>query len=130
MGSWYWGRTTLGPYTIIWFDGIDINGTEHSSGYVSRNGKILTVSCGTTTARPTGVNSQYPPVTGQDPPQAFHVEIDAGSVGTFVVDTTVKNTLTNLPGIYQRWVGTSRGGLEGEEMFESSAFFEQFTLAK
>src|SRR6266536_805663 len=129
VDSWYWGHTRLGPYSVVWFDGVDINGNEHASDYVARAGQILTTSCVGPKARPKGDNTQYPPVGGTPiPPSSFHVEIDLGSEGVLEVDVGVTTTLFTLPGLFDRWIGTSKGGLKGQELFSSGAFFEQFTL--
>ncbi|KAL8334438.1 hypothetical protein RB598_008945 [Gaeumannomyces tritici] len=60
--SWYWGHATVGPYVVVWLTGLDFAGTEHRSGYVARDGKIIYSGCGDIEVRPVG--AAHPPVAG------------------------------------------------------------------
>jgi hypothetical protein len=73
VGSWYWGHGRLGPYSVVWFDALDINGTEHSSSYVAKDGKILSAGCGdkSVLVRPWGGDDTYPPPETTANPYGF-----------------------------------------------------------
>ncbi|KAL8336533.1 hypothetical protein RB601_000380 [Gaeumannomyces tritici] len=77
--SWYWGHAIVGPYVVVWLTGLDFAGTEHRSGYVVRDGKIIYSGCGDIEARPVG--AAHPPVAGELEtwePRGFTVTVDLG----------------------------------------------------
>ena len=127
VGSWYWGHGRLGPYSIVWYDALSPTGEEFVSGYVACDGKIVGVVCSSTTVRPTGAESTYPPVIGVDLPAGFHIKIDLGSEGTMVVDATSTINVVD-EGTYFRWVGTLTGGIEGHPSLDGTALWEEFAL--
>jgi hypothetical protein len=43
--SWYWGHSQAGPYSLVWFDVIGIDGQEYVSGYAAWNGLVVQSSC-------------------------------------------------------------------------------------
>lgn len=40
-----WARGRIGPYVVVYFIGESLDGTQYSSGYIAKDGKILTASC-------------------------------------------------------------------------------------
>ncbi|MCJ1400030.1 hypothetical protein MMC11_003233 [Xylographa trunciseda] len=129
VDSWYWGHGRLGPYSIVWYDGLSPNGLESVSGYVARDGKILGAVCTATTVRPTGSNSTYPPSIGVGPPAGLHIEIDLGAEGKMIVEATSTFNIVNIGGLYYRWTGSLAGGIEGQPSFTGTALWEEFNLA-
>ena len=129
VGSWYWGHGRLGPYTVVWYDALTPTGAEYVSGYVARDGQIISVSCSGTEVRPTGPNSPYPPITGGGSSGDYHVEIDLGIKGTFIFDVTAKfHTVLAAGEVYDRWTGKLSGGVKGEKTYSGTALYEQFAL--
>ncbi|KZT50782.1 hypothetical protein CALCODRAFT_477969 [Calocera cornea HHB12733] len=123
LGTWYWGHTRVGPYGVVWFDTTDINGVEHQSGYVSKHGAVLAESCGSMSVRPTGQNSTYPPLPGASP-SGFHIVYDMGPAGVLEVNITNYETVENTEPLYERWVGTSVGGIRGREVHNGVGLYE------
>jgi hypothetical protein len=130
IDSWYWGHAKLGPYTIVWFDGLDKEGVEHSNAYVAHeNGEILLASCspGSVTVRPQGKGAQYPPDSQHSGFSSLHVVFET-SKGPFVVDVVPGGTNLAYPGLYQLDFGSVKGGLQGGAVFEGIGEFEEFTV--
>ncbi|KAH8586970.1 hypothetical protein B0O99DRAFT_585157 [Bisporella sp. PMI_857] len=126
--SWYWGHGRLGPYSIVWFDVIAPNGTEYVSSYASLNGSIVAASCSGIKVRPTGKNSQFPPVVSSGNPQGFHIELNLGNEGIMEIDVNSTLVIADVV-LYTRWIGTLSGGIRGGPLYEGFALYEQFKLA-
>lgn len=128
---WYWGHAHLGPYSVVWFDAVDAAGVEHFSGYVAKDGRVLLASCAvnSTTVRPWGANSQYPPKIGTGVMEGLEVRFDLGRGETFVANVTTKAVAVNL-GPYVRTTGTVTGGVLGcGKTYEGATLFEEFKFA-
>ncbi|KAI9730732.1 MAG: hypothetical protein M1834_005701 [Cirrosporium novae-zelandiae] len=128
VASWYWGHGRLGPYSIVWFDIKHLNGTEYTSGYVSKGGKVLSHSCHGVKVRPTGNNSTYPPTLESPMPSGYHVEIYLGRKGKLEVDVSLVNLLLDVDGLYTRWAGSLSGGIKRKKKFKGTSICEQFVL--
>ncbi|KZO94778.1 hypothetical protein CALVIDRAFT_565513 [Calocera viscosa TUFC12733] len=125
LGSWYWGHATFGPWSLVWWDMMDVNGNEHQLGYASYNGQIISNTCAGISVRPTGANSAYPPVAGLLP-SGFYIVYDLGLTnGILVVNTTNTQTVVEYPGLYSRWVGSVVGGVTGETTYTGVALYEE-----
>jgi len=124
LGNWYWGHAHFGPYSIVWFDMMDITGVEHQLGYVAKNGVAIANSCGAMAVRPTGANSAYPPVPGLLP-TGFHITYPMGSAGTLQVNITNYNSIVDYPDLYTRWVGNVVGGVIGQTMYTGIGLYEE-----
>ncbi|KIW85452.1 hypothetical protein Z517_00842 [Fonsecaea pedrosoi CBS 271.37] len=124
--SWYWGHGHVGPYSLVWFDAIAIDGQEYFSGYLSKDGTIVSAGCSGITVRPTGDNSEYPPAPLQGDPSGFHIEY-ATDDGNFVVDVENYAVAWKPPlisGGYTRWSGNITGGFEGQETYTGATVHE------
>jgi len=131
VASWYWGHGRVGPYSVVWFDFLGTDGTESVSAYVSSNNKIITSSCkaGSLKVRPTGPNTEYPPTQRSGVPQGFSIEIDLGKEGKLDLTATAKGTTLTNGNLYNGWIGTLSGSLNGgKPILGGAAKFEQFTL--
>ncbi|EJU01399.1 hypothetical protein DACRYDRAFT_53127 [Dacryopinax primogenitus] len=124
INSWYWGHARLGPYSVVWFDVVDINGVEHQTGYVASNGTAIADSCGATPVRPTGANSAYPPIPGLLP-TGFHIVYDMGSAGVMELNVTNYQAVVNYPGLHTRWVGSVVGGIQGQTTYTGVGLYEE-----
>ncbi|KZT50781.1 hypothetical protein CALCODRAFT_521771 [Calocera cornea HHB12733] len=121
---WYWGHARVGPYSIVWSDVLDIAASkEFQSGYVAKHGEIISDSCGNITVRPTGQNSTWPPIPGQQP-SGFHIVYDMGGNGVLDVNITNSETISYEPLAYSRWVGSTVGGIQGQDMYKGVALYE------
>jgi hypothetical protein len=129
--SWYWGHASLGPYSIVWFDAIDTEGTEHFSSYVARDGEVLTANCedSTVVVRPWGGEDTYPPPAGSETPDGFILAFADVEGREFTVNVT--NFATPVPNpLYNRFIGTVEGSFAGgNETFVGVASYEQFKAA-
>ncbi|KZT50378.1 hypothetical protein CALCODRAFT_525901 [Calocera cornea HHB12733] len=125
LGSWYWGHATFGPWSLVWWDMMDINGNEHQLGYAAYNGIIISNTCAGISVRPTGPNSAYPPVAGLMP-DGFYIQYDLGLLnGNLVVNVTNTQSVVDYPGLYTRWVGSVVGGVTGETTYTGVALYEE-----
>lgn len=127
--QWYWGHAHIGPYSIVWFDALDLVGQEYVSGYVVENGEVLEASCTSqaVVARPWGANSTYPPTVTTGPMEGLGIEFDLGDGRTLVANVTTGTILIETAG-YIRTIGTVEGGFEGEASYTGRALFEEFAL--
>lgn len=139
VASWYWGHGRIGPYSIVWFDFLAVNGTEFVSAYAAKDGEIVVASCASDSirVRPTlgGINATYPPHLSTPNPSGYTVTLDLGAEGVLDMNVSVSAPLF-LPPIdqYTRSVGniTGRlvtGGTPGELM-SGIALFEQFKMTE
>ncbi|KAH7355361.1 hypothetical protein BKA65DRAFT_524914 [Rhexocercosporidium sp. MPI-PUGE-AT-0058] len=124
--NWYWGHARVGPYSLVWFDFLDPEGNESSSGYLynSTTQSIVAASCSSLKARPTGQNSTYPPTNMHAMPEGFHIEFDIEGGAVFEIDVT--NDIETLDlGVqgYTRWIGACTGGVRGEVFEHGIALF-------
>ena len=128
MKSWYWGHGRLGPYSIVWFDVLASNGTEYVSSYAALNGSIIASSCSGIKVRPTGSNSQYPPVVTSGNPQGFYIEMDLGNGEVLQVNVTATLVVADVV-LYTRWIGTMSGAVAGGTVYQGVALYEEFKLS-
>lgn len=127
--QWYWGHAHVGPYSIVWFDALDLAGQEYVSGYVARGGEVLAASCSplAVVVRPWGANSTYPPTMTTGPMEGLEIKFDLGGGKTLLANVTTDTILYEDPG-YARTIGTVEGGIDGEDSYTGRALFEEFAL--
>jgi hypothetical protein len=89
------------------------------------DGQIITASCSGIKVRPTGHNSQYPPVVTSGNPQGFHIDLDLGSEGMLEVDIETNIVLADAF-LYSRWSGNMTGGIQGGLKYTGVALYEEF----
>jgi hypothetical protein len=124
--SWYWGHATVGPYSVVWFDYINLDGTEGASGYVSENGKVLASTCSGVSVRPLG--GPYPPTPTTSLPYGFNVSVGVAGQGTFAVTALNRYVVTEGEGLSVRWAGSINGGFVGQTEYFGNGLYEQFTF--
>ncbi|KAK7017398.1 hypothetical protein R3P38DRAFT_2987232 [Favolaschia claudopus] len=144
VASWYWGHARVGPYSIVWFDFLDITGEEFVSAYVTKNGRILTASCNlnSLSVRPTGADggSAYPPVISTPNPSGYHILLDIGKEnGRMELNVDVVQDIIHPNPTYGRFIGNVRGhisvpgGKKGSSFtkdLRGVALFDQFKLTE
>ncbi|KAK7008216.1 hypothetical protein R3P38DRAFT_3591328 [Favolaschia claudopus] len=144
VASWYWGHARVGPYSIVWFDFLDITGEEFVSAYVAKNGRILTASCdlNSLSVRPTGADggSAYPPVISTPNPSGYHILLDVGEEnGRMEFDVDVVQDIIQPNPTYGRFIGNVSGrisvpgGKKGAwytKDLRGVALFDQFKLTE
>ena len=127
--SWWWGRTSIGPYAVVFWHGLDATKKLHALAYVAdtATGKILTSNCVPTQ---TTISPAYSDQKQQNL-KTLGVTIDIpGSNGkkaeTLKVSIDVEVPVELSP-IYNRWIGKTSGGLVGGKQYQNGmAIFEQF----
>ncbi|KAL4810354.1 hypothetical protein BDV18DRAFT_130823 [Aspergillus unguis] len=124
----YWGHGRIGEYAIVWADTLVPNGDNYVSAYVARDGEIVTAQCEGIQVRPYGDNSTYPPTTSSGTPTGVRMEIDSAD-GQFELEAEYI-TITVDSNYYRRFTGTFRGTLDGQELPDGVALWEQFTFAE
>ena len=124
--TWWWGRTSLGPFSIVFFYGLDVNMKVHAASYVynTENGQYIDSNCkaGKTTVVPT-----YKDPKTKQKLDSVKVTINPiGSPGPYEV--TIKAAVPIVESaIYSRWLGRASGGLKGGKQYNTGvAVFEQF----
>lgn len=124
---WDWGHARSGPYSVVWYDLVDYNNTEHVSAYAVRDGEAIQVSCADTAlqVRQCGNNGTYPPAAGLAEAKSLTAQFDLGAEGVLVANVT-KGLIVHNDVVYVRAVGSVNGGIKGKESFEGRAFFEEF----
>ncbi|KAJ7689381.1 hypothetical protein B0H17DRAFT_1066380 [Mycena rosella] len=129
---WYWGHGRVGPYSVVWFDFLDLNGTEYGSAYVAKDKTILAASCDLRNirVRPSGENATYPPGNDTGFPSGYHITLDLGAEGVLEMDASVVASLMSAPS-YGRFVGNLTGSVTpvrgaGGYLMSGVALFEQF----
>lgn len=135
FSAWYFGHGRLGPYSIVWYDGLAPSGEiPIVSAYVAKNNEIITARCGGLTVRPTGQNATYPPGKNTGNPEGFHIMMDLGNGRLLEADVTPKEIVIQTPKAfstaesewYTRWIGTINGTVSGdEEVYDGVALFEE-----
>ncbi|KAF7362587.1 hypothetical protein MVEN_00607400 [Mycena venus] len=137
VASWYWGHGRVGPYSIVWFDFLDLKGTEFVSAYASKNDKIVAASCTPRSikVRPTGPNATYPPVLSSPNPSGYHISLDLGArEGSLEIDVTVLANLVDVNPEYARLLGNMSAELVPptgrKKYFTGMALFDQFKLTQ
>ncbi|KAJ6479178.1 hypothetical protein DFH09DRAFT_1153658 [Mycena vulgaris] len=114
VATWYWGHGRLDAYSLVWFDFLALDGTEHVSAYAAKDGKIIAASCAPTSlrVRPTGQNATYPPVRSTGNPSGYHITLDLAREGTLEMDVSLTGILVdNVLSEYTRAVGDITGVL-------------------
>lgn len=131
VSSWYWGHAHLGPYSLVWFNTIDLDGNEYFSGYVAENGTALLASCieEAVTARPWGFNDTYPPTATSGIMQGIEVTFDLSDGTKLSANVTTGTIVMDYENsVYIRALGSVTGGINGGALYEGRAMFEQFAL--
>ncbi|KXL51403.1 hypothetical protein M433DRAFT_148870 [Acidomyces richmondensis BFW] len=132
VATWYRGHGRMGPYSIVWYDALSKDGTEHVSAYVAKNGVVLSAGCTKTSVvvRPKGT-AAFPPGPNSSSPEGFTVVF--GDVEGKELSIEVQNVATAVSDghTFSRWVGTLEGRFIGEEQtFVGVAIYEEFKGGK
>lgn len=124
---WYWGHGRVGPYSLVWFDGMTPDGKEYFASLIIEKGKIVSQSCepNSVKVRPWGENAEFPPVRGAAAPSGYSLRYALGEGSAFVANFTreVSQTETDF---YKRMIGSFSGGIEGGEQYKGRALCDQF----
>lgn len=124
---WYWGHGRVGPYSLVWFDGMTPDGKEYFASLITEQGEIVSQSCepNSVEVRPWGENAEFPPVRGATAPSGYSLRYALGEGSAFVANFTreVSQTETDF---YKRMIGSFSGGIEGGEQYEGRALCDQF----
>lgn len=129
MKIWYWGHALLGPYVLVWFDGINRLDKEYVSGYIAQDGEIIGTTCDSAVfkVRPYGHNSTYPPSPNTGNPTTFFIDYDLGDCGRLLANYTTTKNLVLRPG-YHREIGPIVGGIVGEEEYKGTAMWDELRV--
>jgi hypothetical protein len=130
VGSWYWGHARIGPYSLVWFDFLDPNGTESVSLYLAEKNRIIASSCGLRSikVRPWGGDDTYPPTTGNGLPAGFGIKVDLGRGQSASFNVTISEVGLAFPPTYAKFIGGVEAVVDGKSYKNGTALFEQFKL--
>ncbi|KAK2746497.1 hypothetical protein FQN57_003123 [Myotisia sp. PD_48] len=124
--TWYWGRSRVGPYSIVWFYVISTTDEKSVSAYVSMDGTIVHSSCSGVTVKPI--------MAGDSLPTGFRVKFSRTQQGNqhsvAELDVTVGLTVASTRTAYTRWIGEARGCVMGTCGLHGNAVFEQIVIGK
>jgi hypothetical protein len=125
---WDWGHAQLGPFSLVWYDLLDYNNTEHSYAYVAKHGNITLTSCAKNAVivRQWGTNTTYPPTFGIQKADGLTARFDLGG-GQVLVANLTKEEIVHHETVYDRALGSVTGGIEGQEVYTGRGHYEEFT---
>ena len=105
---WDWGHARLGPYSLVWYDLLDYNDTEHVYAYISKNGRFMHINCAekAVEVRQWGPNATYPPTSGIAANEGLTARFDLGSGQVFVANLTKEVTIHDQI-VYTRALGSA-----------------------
>ncbi|ORY36652.1 hypothetical protein BCR33DRAFT_721870 [Rhizoclosmatium globosum] len=128
----YWGHATFGPFSIVWSLVIGVDGKNYTSGYVSRDGTILSSSC-----QPLDFSlaiqggATFPPtITTQIKTSSYGLSfvLSNGAGNLDVVLDKLAIVMLGGSGVFVRWTGAAKGGLRGGDVYEGVAVSESFAV--
>lgn len=125
------GHGHLGPYSIVWFDALSLQGEEYFSAYVAKDGQILSGSCekDAVIVRPWGGEDTYPPPPNAKIPKGFEATFANIEGKQMKVNVTNADVVIPYGKVYDRIIGTLEGGFVGEEeTWTGVAQYEQFKV--
>ena len=73
-----------------------------------------------------GVNSTYPPLLDSGNPEGFHVVLDVDTNGTMEINITSNALVLQVGETYGRWLGNMTGSLNGGDVMNGIALYEEF----
>lgn len=126
--TWYWGRTRIGPYSVVWFYVLTPQHTEHTSAYIANNGKIRHAACAGAIITPIlNKNARF---ATDALPIGFRVEFNSPEERSSLVNITIFNRLiiASAGPSYTRWIGNSTGCVMGDCELQGLGTLEQFQL--
>ncbi|KAB8251375.1 hypothetical protein F9C07_2281331 [Aspergillus flavus] len=124
---WDWGHASLGPYSLVWYDLLDYNNTEHVYAYISKNGNLMHNNCAekAVEVRQWGANATYPPTSGIATNEGLTARFDLGGGQAFVANLT-KEVIIHDQIVYARALGSVTGGIEGQEQYQGRGAYEEY----
>jgi hypothetical protein len=147
----YWGRARVGPYSIVWADGLiplnpsAFNGNlsatkEYTHGYVAEGSTILSLTCGANNLANAKVRpwshrgdggDAFPPIWNTSAPQGYEITFGGLPGGkTMMVNVTATVQIEDEE-IYQRFIGSASAKFAGSNtVYSGVALYEQFKLAE
>ncbi|KAL4734173.1 hypothetical protein BDV11DRAFT_209609 [Aspergillus similis] len=125
----YWdlGQARLRPYSVVWYDLLDYGNNEHAYAYVTRDGKLVSVSCAANAVRvrQSGPNATYPPTGGIPEATGLTARFDLGEGQIFALNLT-KDAIVHDETVYARALGSVTGGIEKQETYTGRAHYEEY----
>lgn len=126
---WNWGHARFGPYSAVWFNPLDQDDVEHPHAFVHNyeTGEVLLDSClaGSSQVRQWGANATWPPTTGLGGVDGVEARFEL-AIGEVLVANLTKYLTTLDAVVHYRGNAKVQGGIEGGEVFEGFAHFEEF----
>ncbi|GJC97821.1 hydroxyneurosporene synthase [Colletotrichum higginsianum] len=126
--SWDWGHARFGPYSVVWFDILDRTNTERFHAFVAKDGNPVLLSCADSIlqVRQWGGDAAYPPVSGLGHVDGLTARFTLEDGQVLVANVTTDLLIENLGGgIFTRAIGSVKGGVVGQEIFEGRAMYDE-----
>ncbi|KAF7593580.1 hypothetical protein BBP40_011200 [Aspergillus hancockii] len=124
---WDWGHASLGPYSLVWYDLLDYNDTEHVYAYIAKNGEYMHINCAekAVEVRQWGHNATYPPTSGIAANEGLTARFDLGGGQVFVANL-IKESIIHDQIVYARALGSVTGGIVGQEQYQGHGAYGEF----
>jgi hypothetical protein len=124
---WDWGHAHLGSFSLVWYDLLDYNNTEHTYAYVAKHGDIALASCAKNAVqiRQWGANTAYPPTFGISKAAGLTARFDLGG-GQVLVANLTKEQIVHDEIVYARALGSVTGGIEGQQVYKGRGHYEEY----
>ncbi|WQF90269.1 hypothetical protein CDEST_15283 [Colletotrichum destructivum] len=126
--SWDWGHARFGPYSIVWFGILDRTNTERLHAFVAKDGKPVLLSCvdSVLQVHQWGGDAAYPPVSGLGHVGGLTARFTLQDGQVLVANVTTDLLIENLGGgIFTRAIGSVKGGVVGQDIFEGRAMYDE-----
>lgn len=126
--TWYWGHALMGPYTLVFFDGIGTDGKEYVSGYVAKDDVIQASTCLASqhSVRPWGANSTFPPLPIIGSVRGLEINFTLYDGKVLSVNLTNDFPMRESPN-YSRYLATLKGSIVGCEVdYRGKGLWEVF----
>jgi hypothetical protein len=124
---WDWGHAQLGPFSLVWYDLLDYNNTEHTYAYVAKHGDVALANCAKNAVkvRQWGANTTYPPTFGIAKAAGLTARFDLGG-GQVLVANLTKESVVHDETVYARALGSVTGGIEGQQVYKGRGHYEEY----
>ncbi|RSL40141.1 hypothetical protein CEP51_016731 [Fusarium floridanum] len=112
LTQWYWGHTSVGNYSLVFFYHLDESQNVTSSAFLAENGKPLATGFSNTKVTPQGPNVSVP-VKARADIESWIIEVEDLKRRKYVFTLENKVASATDAEVYQRWVGITTGGQVG-----------------
>ncbi|THC94107.1 hypothetical protein EYZ11_006396 [Aspergillus tanneri] len=126
--TWYWGHGRLGPYSLVWFDTVQLDGSRYVSAYVARDGRVVQSSCDTSGIQVLPNKSGASLSGNGSTLSGFSIAMELEE-GSLRVQADNVASSAQSP-VYYRWLGSLSGGIVGKAQYNGVGMWEEFDFTE